>query len=429
MFVSRWFSTGIALLGALLIVAASVKADPPPGTVPVPGGAFEMGDSFNEGQPDEQPVHTVYISPFYIDTYEVTNQQYADGLNWAWAQGGLITVTDGVVYRAGSGTDCLYCDTTTSSSYSRITWNGTTFEVTSGKEGHPMVLVNWYGSVAYCNWRSAMQGKPLCYDLSTWTCNFGVAGYRLPTEAEWEKAASWDHVQQWHFRFGEHTDGCGSDCLDGQRANYFNSGDPFESGEDPDTTPVGYYNGTNYGEYQTQNAKSYYSAYDMSGNAYEWCYDWFGPYSSTPSSDPTGPTSGTLRVIRGGGWFVNPGGSRTAYRDHSNYPGFRHSVYGFRCAACSDTDADGVCDEVDNCPTVANPDQADCDGDGLGDVCDADRDGDGVPNDLDVCPDSPFCESMPNGSPRLDLNGDCEVNGLDIQLIVQQLLAGCSACQ
>jgi hypothetical protein len=93
-----------------------------------------------------------------------------------------------------------------------------------------------------------------------------------------------------------------------------------------------------------------------------------------------------------------------------------------------DSDGDGIIDACDNCPSVYNPGQEDCDGDGLGDVCDADRDGDGVPNDLDVCPDTPFCENMPNGSPRLDLNGDCEVNGLDIQLIVQQLLDGCSAC-
>ena len=161
----------------------------PGGMVLIPGGSFEMGDTFDEGQSDELPVHTVYLSPYSIDTCEVTNQQYADGLNWALAQGGLITVTSGVVYKYNSGTSYPYCDTTTSSSYSRITWNGSTFGITAGKEAHPMVLVSWYGSVAYCNWRSGMEGKPLCYDLSSWTCNFGVAGYRLPTEAEWEKAA------------------------------------------------------------------------------------------------------------------------------------------------------------------------------------------------------------------------------------------------
>ncbi len=92
----------------------------PPGMVEVPGGSFEMGDSFGEGSSSELPVHTVYLSPYSIDTCEVTNQQYADGLNWAYAQGGLITVTGGVVYKYNSGTSYPYCDTTTSSSLSLI---------------------------------------------------------------------------------------------------------------------------------------------------------------------------------------------------------------------------------------------------------------------------------------------------------------------
>ena len=148
-----------------------------------------------------------------------------------------------------------------------------------------MLEVSWYGAVAYCNWRSAMEGRPLCYDLSTWTCNFGVAGYRLPTEAEWEKAAGWNPLLQRHFRFGEHTDGCGYDCLDGQRANYSRSADPYETRTYPlETTPVGFFNGalhykTDFGwrgsqtSYQTQNAQSYYGCYDMSGNVWEWCHD------------------------------------------------------------------------------------------------------------------------------------------------------------
>ena len=320
---------------------------PPAGMVLVPGGQFEMGDPWNEGYSDEWPVHTVYLSPYYIDIYEVTNQQYAEALNWAWSQGGLIELSSGVVYQAGSGTTYPYCDTTTSSSYSRITWSGSTFGVISGKEDHPMVLVSWYGAVAYCNWRGATEGKPLCYDLSTWECNFGVAGYRLPTEAEWEKAAGWDPLQQRHFRFGEHTDGCGYNCLDGQRANYYNSGDPYGTGLSPETTPVGFYNGALHDKadfswpgsetsYQTQNAQSYYGCYDMSGNVWEWCHDWYLDtyYSSSPSSNPTGPGTGTYRVLRGGDWNYLADVCRSAIR--ASYPlGGRGLSIGFRCAAGS----------------------------------------------------------------------------------------------
>ena len=242
-------------------------------------------------------------------------------------------MTSGVVYQADTGTSYPYCDTYSASSYSRIHWDGGTFTVTAGKEDHPMVEVSWYGAVAYCNWRSAMEGRPLCYDLSTWSCNFGLAGYRLPTEAEWEKAAGWDPVQSRHFRFGEHTDGCGYDCLDGQRANYWPSGDPFETGDYPWTTPVGYYDGSNHAGYQTQDAASYYGGYDMSGNVWEWCHDWYLDtyYSSSPGSDPTGPGSGIYRVLRGGHWYYYPLDCRSACRSWSA-PDARYAGIGFRCA-------------------------------------------------------------------------------------------------
>ena len=319
----------------------------PEDMVSVPGGEFEMGDPWDEGDTRERPVHTVYLSPYYIDTYEVTNQQYADGLNWAWAQLDLITVFDGVVYRYGdSFWEYAYCDTSTADPDSRIHWNGTTFTVTAGKESHPMAEVSWCGSVAFCNWRSAMEDKPLCYDLDTWACNFGVAGYRLPTEAEWEKAAGWDPVQQRHYRFGEHTDGCGYNCLDGQRANYGYNGDPFDNG----TTPVGFYNGelhykVDFGwpgsetSYQTQNAQSYYGCYDMTGNVWEWCYDWFDPYyydEYPPDGwppNPTGSPTGSSRVLRGGEWYTSVRYCRSAKRESSTYtqslPG-PHCI-GFRC--------------------------------------------------------------------------------------------------
>jgi len=327
-----------------------------PEMVGVAGGDFQMGDPWNEGGTDERPVHTVYISSFYIDASEVTNQQYADGLNWAWAQGGLITVTNAVVYKYGSGTSYAYCDTTTSSPYSRITWDGSTFAVLPDKETHPATEVSWYGAVAYCNWRSAREGKPLCYDLSNWSCNFAVPGYRLATEAEWEKAAGWDPAEQKHFRFGGHTDGCGYDCLDGYGANYWNSGDPFESGTYPWSTPVGFYDGTTHGAYPTEDARSYYGCYDMSGNVWEWCYDWYssGYYSNSPSTDPTGPPSGIWRVVRGGGWANNPASSRSAKRGPDG-PSDRDVNIGFRCAVkvmIGDLNFDGRVDFGDINPFV-----------------------------------------------------------------------------
>lgn len=198
-----------------------------------------------------------------------------------------------------------------------------------------MVKVSWYGSVAYCNWRSSQHGRTPCFDLRTWTCNFGVNGYRLPTEAEWEKAAGWDPAQQRHFRFGEHTDGCGANCLDGQRANYLGSGDPYESGDYPRTTAVGYYDGSNHGgTYQTQDAQSYYGCYDMSGNVHEWCHDWYSYsyYSSSPGSNPTGPASGMWRVIRGGTWDHTSLYCRSAKR-YLNTPSVCSDSVGFRCAS------------------------------------------------------------------------------------------------
>jgi len=315
------------------------------GMVFVAAGEFEMGDPWSEGGSHERPVHTVYLSSFYMHTYEATNQQYCEGLNWAWAQGGLITVTNGVVYQYGSGTDYPYCDTYSYDQDSRIHWDGSTFTVAPGKEDHPMLEVSWYGAVAYCNWRSAMEGKPLCYDLSTWTCDFGVPGYRLPTEAEWEKAAGWDPVLERHFRFGEHSDGCGYNCLDAERANYYGCGAPYDCESQPWTTPRGFYNGElhykdDFGwpcsqeTYQTQDAQSYYGCRDISGNVWEWCNDWYSStyYWNSPPSNPTGPVCGQYRVNRGGSWYFNPKHCRSANREWCS-PDVCNYYIGFRVAS------------------------------------------------------------------------------------------------
>jgi sulfatase modifying factor 1 len=288
----------------------------PPGMIPVSAGTFAMGDPWNEGDFSEQPTHQVTLSAYFIDAHETTTQQFVQALNWARNQGGLIWVENGVVYEAGSGTSFPYCETTTSRAGSRVTWNGSTFGVLPGHETHPIVYVTWYGAAAYCNWRSAMQGLQTCFNFSTWNCDFAKNGFRLPTEAEWEKAAGWDPTQVRHYRFGEQTDGCGSDCLDGQRANYWASGDPFDDGNGPWTTPIGYYDGTTHGQYSTQNAQSFYGCYDMTGNAVEWCYDWYSEtyYSDSPTSNPLGPLSSDYRVFRGGSCGGSPYYARSAHR-------------------------------------------------------------------------------------------------------------------
>jgi formylglycine-generating enzyme required for sulfatase activity len=330
----------------------------PPGMVVIPAGEFQMGNPFSgDGYTDELPRHAVYVDAFYMDTYEVTNQQYCDALNWAKNQGNLISVTSGVVYKYG-GTSYPYCDTTTSSSYSRITWNGTTFGVTSGKANHPMVQVSWYGSVAYANWRSGMQGKPLCYDLSAWTCNFG-SGYRLPTEAEWEKAARGGAAGH-RFPWSD------TDTIQHARANYYSywSGGvpyyPYDTsptqnyhpcwgvGAFPWTSPVGFFTGAlrykaDWGwpgsptSYQTTNSVNGYGLYDMAGNVWEWCNDWYLStyYTGSPYNNPHGPTSGTYRVLRGGCWSNHALSCRVAYRNDYT-PGGRDYGGGFRLALDSE---------------------------------------------------------------------------------------------
>ncbi len=318
----------------------------------IPGGTFQMGDSFSEGGSNERPVHTVTLDSFYMGKYEITNQQYCDFLNSAKVQG-LITVTDGVVYKAGSGTTYLYCDTSTSSPYSQIAYNGSTFSVQtkSGRSmvNDPMVRVSWYGAVAYCNWRSGQLGKQLCYDSGTLLPIYPLRnGVRLATEAEWEYAAR-GGLSGRRFPWGNdiyHT-----------QANYYSSGSYsydkgptrgyhplWNDGVYPYTSPVGFFDGTlkyksaynwpgSATSYQTTNGGNGYGLYDMAGNVWEWCNDWYSSsyYSSSPSSNPTGPSSGSYRVLRGGDWDNGASNCRVANRI-GDWPDNRDSFIGFRVA-------------------------------------------------------------------------------------------------
>ena len=309
-----------------------------PEVVSIPAGQFDMGDHHDLGglehQSDEVPIHTVSIDAFSMGATEITNSQYRDYLNSALSQG-LIEVRNGYVYAVG-GND-VYAETTGAAAYSGIEYNGTTFTVVAGREQHPMVGTRWHGAAAYTNWLSALQGYEPCYDLATWECDFSASGYRLPTEAEWEYAArggDYYNIFPWGNDENQH----------GTLANWPNSGDPYETGDLPWTTPVGFYDGQLHAKgdfnwpgsdqtYQTANGSNDYGLYDMSGNVWEWTNDWYAReyYDVSPSDNPTGPATGDpmpdgdpYHVLRGGNWYNGEdywGHGRAANRNPGYYRG------------------------------------------------------------------------------------------------------------
>ena len=297
------------------------EGEPIPGEmVSIAAGTFAMGDPWAEGEDDELPVHDVTLSAYEIGKYEVTNQEYADALNWANARSYLDTSSgsSGMVTSYGMrvldlGSSC------------QIGYSGGEFVVES-RDGylmadHPVVEVAWYGAAAYCNWLSEGNGLQSCYDTSEWSVDLSRNGYHLPTEAQWERAAAWSTAGGGrHYRYGN-----GSDSISCATANYLNGSaycNPLGLSIFPYTSPVGYYTGVSSPE----------GCYDMSGNIWEWCNDWCcHVYASGSVTDPEGPASRSDRLLRGGSWGNEASYCRSAGRSY-HYPGGTLIDVGFRVA-------------------------------------------------------------------------------------------------
>lgn len=265
------------LVSIFLISCPDLFAQVPQGMVLVPEGVFVMGATTNVGHEfgttDELPQHNVYVGAFYMDTYEVTKELWDTVYLWASTN----------VYVFGN--------------------------TGGGKTNHPACLMDWFDAVKWCNARSEREGlNPVYYTdvglsavyregevdpFPNWTAN----GYRLPTEAEWERAAR-GGIASHRFSWSD------TDTIQQTRANYFaSSSRPYDTnpteGYHPDasdplprTLPVGSFPPNGFG------------IFDMTGNAREWCWDWFSGtyYATSPTTNPRGPTEGTHRIVRGGSW-------------------------------------------------------------------------------------------------------------------------------
>ena len=244
--------------------------------------SFSMGH--NDYEIDERPIHEVMIGDFWLDKYPVTNKEFVKFLNdfSKKNQAKISEITNFIDLNSDN---------------SKIVFEDSTYKVDQLFNNHPIVNVSWYGASAYSKFHNK----------------------RLPTEAEWEKAAR--GADQRLYPWGNSID---SSC-----ANYWDSMDPFDN----NTTPVGFYNGANYGDFQTNNSHSPFGIYDLVGNVREWVSDWYqrNYYSNSPLEDPPGPSDGDKRVIRGNGFLFLEDDLR-ATRRNSMPPQKTANYIGFRCA-------------------------------------------------------------------------------------------------
>jgi len=287
------------------IAGAAGMAETVEGMVLVSAGAFRMGDVFSEGDANELPVHEVSVSEFYMDQYEVSQSLWDEV-------------------------------------YSYATGNGYAFDNAGSGKGasHPVHTVNWYDCVKWANARSQRDGlTPVYYTSAAFTTVFKTGtgtpypdwsadGYRLPTEAEWEKAARGGTSGR-RFPWAD------ANTIQHTRANYYAAPSSYSYDTNP-TNAVGYHPSFNDGTFPYTSpvgsfAPNGYGLYDMAGNLWEWCWDRYNGsyYASSPSTNPRGPASGSYRVRRGGFWYDVAFLCRVANRS-STSPGGESYDLGFR---------------------------------------------------------------------------------------------------
>jgi len=282
----------------------------------VPGGKSIIGDPFSEGHQNELPSKIINVSTFDIGVYEVTNSQFAQWLNKALAENKIVYSSNEKKGQIADTKGNLLCKTLEADPYSQIymeTLQGKPhFLPVIGKHNHPVIDVSWYGAEAYC--RDNL--------------------LRLPTEAEWEKAAGMapsgpgETLKKFRYGFSR-------DTIDRSWANFKDNDRAIEQFSVL-TSRVGLYNGVNTlaDGSQTNQAISPVGAFDMSGNVWEWVQDWYQSdyFHNMPDTNPQGPISGVEKVAKGGCYDSLADGVRVSER-LALPPDYADAYTGFRVAS------------------------------------------------------------------------------------------------